>query len=77
MDGSWALFVSIHSKGSEMSELIDCDLCGKNFDPRNSEMDVVGGLYICCSSNYLPEELAEKLDISIDEVYRCLGLERT
>lgn len=54
--------------------MIDCDLCGKKFDPHNQPFDEIGGLWICCGSDYTPEELAERLDMSVDKVYEQLGL---
>lgn len=55
---------------------IDCDVCGRRFDPHNSPTEVIGDKWICCSDNHTPEELASLLGISEEEVYEALGLEK-
>ncbi len=55
---------------------VNCDLCGGKFSMRDRPFDVVGGLYICCSDNHTPEELANLLGISEEKVYESLGLEK-
>jgi len=48
---------------------IDCDACGKSFDPHNEPNDYIHEHWVCgnCIADNSDEELAEILDINKGE----------
>jgi hypothetical protein len=54
---------------------IACRVCGSPFDPHSSPHEVINGCFICCSHNFTPEELAERLELPVEKVLDDMGLE--